>query len=714
MLFDGAAVVVADQMAEGDSGAASHHDAPATDAQPRTVSDFEHTGEQAPAASRNELLFVDTTVQDWQSIVANVRADVQVVVLDPAGDPLDQIAQWMGEGEPVDAVHIISHGAAGSLQIGGRSVDLSSLQGYATQLAAIGSHLTSDGDILLYGCDIAGGDGGQRFVQALADATGADVAASVDGTGSADRGGNWVLELHTGRVDAVAVHAEAFAGLLVAPSVTAAENSLSVVEPSSLNEPGASEVSLGDLGWTITDDGSGDIVVEVLLSNAGAGTLTNVGTAVAIEEGGLTGYRYQGERADAQAWLNGLQFNAADVELGITAATTTISVRVTDLDDPSNPSGAKEIVITVTPSNDPVTLGDATQTITEGEGGNGGVAISVETLNPIDPEWLEKATQDSSQITYKLGNSELPNDGMPMYGYLTLDGVRLGAGSIFTHADVMAGKLKYVHSAAGSADQNKDDSFSVRINDGATPLIKSDSATITLDITPVNQAPTVGGSGSVYEGQPANATGSVVGGFIDATTGGDPGDSIDTLKITSLPSEGKLFFTGHASINGEARNLIDYELTTSDLAGLGFVIRYADRNGLRYAHDGSESTGTDTFGVEVTDTGSGSAAAEDRPLSSTGTVTITVMPANDDPTLLIEAPVATVEARNEEPHGYDYSVVLDGTMLRVDDPDSEDARITFVVTDTPHHGRLMLNGRWLDAGDTFTLSDVKSNSVTYW
>ena len=47
---------------------------------------------------------------------------------------------------------------------------------------------------------MAEGDAGEAFVGALAEATGADVAASTDDTGSSARGGDWTLEFTSGGV----------------------------------------------------------------------------------------------------------------------------------------------------------------------------------------------------------------------------------------------------------------------------------------------------------------------------------------------------------------------------------------------------------------------------------------------------------------------------------------------------------------------------------
>src|SRR5690606_32604238 len=263
---------------------------------------------------------------------------------------------------------------------------------YATRLAAIGSHLTEDGDILLYGCDIGAGSGGEAFVQALALATGADVAASANATGAAARGGDWVLEYSFGQIESQAVQASAFAGLMAAPTVTGTMKDTSVVEPSTINaSPTASEVTLG--GWAIGDDevDSDQVTVQVTLSNPAAGALTSLdpGQGSAI----VNGLQFTGTAAEATAWVNQIKFTAADTELGLTAAQTMLRVTVTD-HELTPLSSFKEIRLTVTPSNDPAALntqpGDGTVTVTEG----GSIAISGGTgeaggpfgLRILDPE----------------------------------------------------------------------------------------------------------------------------------------------------------------------------------------------------------------------------------------------------------------------------------------------------------------------------------------
>ena len=71
------------------------------------------------------------------------------------------------------------------------TINTAALEAHVADLAIIKSAMSESGDILVYGCDVSAGNKGQVFVAALAQATGADVAASIDDTGSAARGGNW-------------------------------------------------------------------------------------------------------------------------------------------------------------------------------------------------------------------------------------------------------------------------------------------------------------------------------------------------------------------------------------------------------------------------------------------------------------------------------------------------------------------------------------------
>ncbi|MFN6564165.1 MAG: Calx-beta domain-containing protein [Nostoc sp. ChiSLP01] len=153
-------------------------------------------------ASRN-IVFIDTAVIDYQSLIAGIALGSEVVILDPNKDGLTQISEFLAgcKSNSVQSIHIVSHGSEGSLQLGSTYLSLSNLNSYANQLRKWGSVLTDKADILLYGCDVASGSG-MEFVQVLSRITGIDVAASTNKTGSAALGGDWNFEVKTGKIEA--------------------------------------------------------------------------------------------------------------------------------------------------------------------------------------------------------------------------------------------------------------------------------------------------------------------------------------------------------------------------------------------------------------------------------------------------------------------------------------------------------------------------------
>jgi len=148
-------------------------------------------------------IFIDSRVNDQNLLVSQFAPGTLYQLLDARLDGIEQIATALAGEGGYDSIQIISHGAPGSITLGSSVLDVGTLAAYAGQLTTIGQALTANGDLLLYGCNVAAGDVGQQFVNTLAALTGADVAASDDVTGSAALGGDWVLEVESGVIESV-------------------------------------------------------------------------------------------------------------------------------------------------------------------------------------------------------------------------------------------------------------------------------------------------------------------------------------------------------------------------------------------------------------------------------------------------------------------------------------------------------------------------------
>jgi len=197
--------------------------------QPATYIDVDSTGNStAPSGDtaiasdpaqdsvRQELVFVDTDVKNYQELLNDIynqsdaERNIQVILLDNNSDGIQQITQALSQYNNLDAVHLISHGSDGSIDIGNSPFNFESLSLNQETISAWGKSFTENGDILIYGCNVAETQSGQNFIGYLSSLTHTDVTASSDATGNSSLGGNWTLEFSTGSIES-----------LIAPSATA-------------------------------------------------------------------------------------------------------------------------------------------------------------------------------------------------------------------------------------------------------------------------------------------------------------------------------------------------------------------------------------------------------------------------------------------------------------------------------------------------------------
>ncbi len=168
--------------------------------------DLREQSEFQPAAAR-ELIFVDGGVEDVQQLINDLKSpeddnqQYAFIVLDSARDGITQISETLEQYQGVMAVHLISHGNDGELQLGNTLLTADNLDQYATQIQGWQQSLTAQADFLFYSCNLAQGENGKEFLANLSRLTAADIAASDDLTGPLALGGDWDLEYTLGQVD---------------------------------------------------------------------------------------------------------------------------------------------------------------------------------------------------------------------------------------------------------------------------------------------------------------------------------------------------------------------------------------------------------------------------------------------------------------------------------------------------------------------------------
>jgi hypothetical protein len=229
------------------------------------------------------VLFIDAGVQSAASLVGQVAPGTSVYLLDAGQDAIAQMTQVLSGLSGVDSVQIVSHGRSGGLQLGQSWLDVQSLPSQVAQLKSWGAALSADADILLYGCNVGADAAGKAFVNLLAQATGADVAASDDLTGNAALGGDWDLEVKTGAIESLGLSGLNYGQVLdaeftwakgltgtgdFAPRTTVMDNGGNVYTVGIFN--GSIDFSAGNGTNSLTSFGSSDIAVT---KHAADGTL---------------------------------------------------------------------------------------------------------------------------------------------------------------------------------------------------------------------------------------------------------------------------------------------------------------------------------------------------------------------------------------------------------------------------------------------------------
>jgi hypothetical protein len=163
-----------------------------------------------------QLMIIDGRVADLAGLALSFPAGAEAVVINPEADGWQQVAGAVASHSGLDAVHVFSHGSAGTVWLGNTPLDAANIAGHQAQLAALGQALAPTGDVLLYGCEVGAGASGLALLASLADLTGADIAASDDPTGPAALGGDWTLEVRAGQVEAAPVSGADYRSLLAA------------------------------------------------------------------------------------------------------------------------------------------------------------------------------------------------------------------------------------------------------------------------------------------------------------------------------------------------------------------------------------------------------------------------------------------------------------------------------------------------------------------
>ncbi len=159
---------------------------------------FDQLARDQKRNDRKQVVFIDSQVQDYQTLINAFNEDTEVYLIQSSEDGFKKIDKVLKNDQEISSLHIIGHGSAGKILFGNATLSNDTIQSYNQTLRSIGQSLTEDGDILFYGCNVASTEGGKALISKISEITKADIAASDDVTG---KGGDWELEKKIGVVE---------------------------------------------------------------------------------------------------------------------------------------------------------------------------------------------------------------------------------------------------------------------------------------------------------------------------------------------------------------------------------------------------------------------------------------------------------------------------------------------------------------------------------
>lgn len=148
-----------------------------------------------PHQNMAEMAIFDAQIDDLSILLNGLKPGVEACVLHPKEDGLAQISAILASRKEIRTLHLISHGAPGQLFMGRSPITAQDLT--VETLKQWQPSLSSDAEILIYGCNVAAGADGEAFLAKLNALLQANIAASTTPVGHAAHGANWELDTAT-------------------------------------------------------------------------------------------------------------------------------------------------------------------------------------------------------------------------------------------------------------------------------------------------------------------------------------------------------------------------------------------------------------------------------------------------------------------------------------------------------------------------------------
>ena len=238
----------------------------------------------------NELIVIDSSVQDYQNLLSLLPADAIILFVEENENGIQKITEFLSDHNDLSAIHIVSHGDNAEFLLGNEELNKNTINNYKEQLSSWAKSFTEDADFFIYGCNLASDETGENFVKTLASLTSLDISVSDDLTGSEKLGGDWELEFSVGKIERKSLIIEDFEGVLLAEKGFFGTNLKLWLDSRDTNADGVIDADTDSLSTWKDKSGTKD-------------DFTVLGTPTRLVGGGINfsfgnAYKYSGDKAD--------------------------------------------------------------------------------------------------------------------------------------------------------------------------------------------------------------------------------------------------------------------------------------------------------------------------------------------------------------------------------------------------------------------------------
>ena len=307
----------------------------------------------------------------------------------------------------------------------------------------------------------------------------------------------------------------------------------------------------------------------------------------------------------------------------------------------------------------------------EWSNGSGTYSITVSAVNDAPTAGPGGVTTDEdTSVAVVLNGSDIDAgdqieqyrlDSLPEHGTLLLNGQPVGAGDVLTQAQIDSGELTF------QPDEHWHGTTTLEFSTSDGEAWSDSSATLTINVSAVNDAPTAG-PGSVTTDEDTSVAVVLNGSDIDA------GDQIEQYRLESLPEHGTLLLNGQPV---RAGNIVTQAQITDEQLTFRPDANWNGSTSLTFhTHDGEVwSADAARFSIDVE-------AVNDAPRAQAGFVTV----AEDQPA----------------------SIRLSGS-----DPDAGEVIDRYRIESLPEDGALKLDGEQVRPGDVISQAQIDNGTLTF-